>query len=92
MLHSPRSAIFRVACIGLAACFLAASATAQEYGKPTPNSKRVARIVSQLMDQHLSNRKLNDDISERALDMYLKNLDPQKVYFLKSDIEEFKSQ
>lgn len=92
MLHSPRSAIFRVACIGLATCFLAASATAQEYGKPTPNSKRVARIVSQLMDQHLSNRKLNDDISERALDMYLKNLDPQKVYFLKSDIEEFKSQ
>ena len=77
MLHSPRSAIFRVACIGLATCFLAASATAsataQEYGKPTPNSKRVARIVSQLMDQHLSNRKLNDDISQRALDMYLKN-------------------
>ncbi len=92
MLHSPRSAIFRVACIGLATCFLATSATAQEYGKPTPNSKRVARIVSQLMDQHLSNRKLNDDISERALDMYLKNLDPQKVYFLKSDIDEFKSQ
>jgi len=43
-----------------------------------------------LMDQHLSNRKLNDAISERALDMYLKNLDPQKVYFLKSDVDEFK--
>ncbi len=91
MLQTTRSAILRVACIGLATCILASSATAQEeFGKPTANSKRVARIVSQLMDQHLSNRKLNDAISERALDMYLKNLDPQKVYFLKSDVDEFK--
>ena len=90
MLQSTRSAILRVACIGLATCILASSATAQEFGKPTNDSKRVARIVSQLMDQHLSNRKLNDAISERALDMYLKNLDPQKVYFLKSDVDEFK--
>jgi len=90
MLQSTRSAILRVACIGLATCIFASSATAQEFGKPTNDSKRVARIVSQLMDQHLSNRKLNDAISERALDMYLKNLDPQKVYFLKSDVDEFK--
>jgi len=90
MLHSTRSAILRVACIGLATCILASSAAAQEFGKPSGDSKRVARIVSQLMDQHLSNRKLNDAISERALDMYLKNLDPQKVYFLKSDVDEFK--
>ena len=91
MLHSPRAGLMRIFCLSLATCFLASTAIAQEYGKPSRDSKRVARIVAQLMDQHLSNRKLNDDISERALEMYLKNLDPQKVYFLKSDIDEFKN-
>jgi carboxyl-terminal processing protease len=90
-MHIPRAATFRLVCIGLATCFLASFAMAQEYGEPSRNSKRVARIVSQLMDQHLSNRKLNDDISRRALDMYLKNLDPQKVYFTKSDVDEFQA-
>lgn len=92
MLHSSRAALFRLLCLGLAICLTVPLVSAQEqkYGEPSGDSRRVARIVSQLMDQHLSNRKLNDDISERALEMYLKNLDPQKVYFMKSDVEEFK--
>ncbi len=91
MLQSSRAAMFRVICLAVASCWLTCSVMAQEYGEPSRNSKRVARIVSQLMDQHLSNRKLNDDISERALEMFLKNLDPQKVYFLKSDVDEFQA-
>jgi len=92
MLHSSLAAINRSLCFGLVCCLLVplASVNAQEYGVPSRDSKRVARIVAQLMDQHLSNRKLNDDISERALAMFLKNLDPQKVYFVKSDVDQFK--
>ena len=91
MLHSSRTTIFRILCFGLAICLIGPSVDAQEFGKPSSDSRQVARIVSQLMDQHLSKRQLGDDISERALDMFLKNLDPQKVYFLKSDVDEFKT-
>ena len=61
----------------------------EEFGKPDATSKRVSKIVANLMQQHLSNRKLNNEISERALNMFLKNLDPMKMYFMKSDIDEF---
>ncbi len=50
----------------------------------------VSKIVSRLMQSdHLSSRKLDDTISNRAFDMFVKNLDPMKAYFLQSDIEEF---
>ncbi|MFT5303652.1 MAG: carboxyl-terminal processing protease [Mariniblastus sp.] len=53
-------------------------------------SKTVSKAVAVLMQRdHLSSRKLDDTISNRAFDMFIKNLDPMKTYFLQSDIEEF---
>ena len=50
----------------------------------------VSQLVAQLMEQqHLSSRQLDDSISQRAFDMFIKNLDPLKAYFLQSDIDEF---
>lgn len=44
--------------------------------------------VSRLMDQqHLSKHSLDDEISARAFDQFLRSLDPLKQYFLKSDID-----
>ena len=92
-MHTPRASLVRTLCVGLVTVCLTLPTIAQqeEFGVPSRESSRVAKIVVTLMDQHLSNRKLNDEISVRALDMYLKNLDPMKVYFLKTDIDEFKS-
>ncbi len=75
-----------VLAVGVSVCSL----VADEFGKPDAQAQRVSNIVSRLLDQHLSNRKLNDAISRRALNVYLKTLDPMKMYFMKSDIEEFK--
>ena len=62
----------------------------EEFGKPREADRQVARIVANLMQRdHLSSRPLDDGISERAFDQYIKTLDSMKLYFLESDIEEF---
>jgi carboxyl-terminal processing protease len=66
------------------------SLQADELGKTTRVERQLSKILARFMqDQHLSARAVDDSISERAFDMYIKNLDRMKVYFLKSDIDEF---
>ena len=81
--------------ISFCACWLVFGASiacgqSDELGKPTRNEVLVSKMVAKLMqDDHLSSRALDDTISERAFDMFIKNLDPLKAYFLSSDIDEF---
>lgn len=64
--------------------------SADELAAPTRTDRRVSLLVAQLMEtNHLSNQPLDDSRSIRAFDNYVDNLDALKVYFLKSDIEEF---
>lgn len=61
-----------------------------ELAEPTQRDKRVARIVAALMPtNHISAQPLDDTISKRALDLFIDSLDPLKLYFLQSDIDEF---
>ena len=70
--------------------FPPAATRADDLGRPTVVNKMVARLVTKLMqDDHLSNRPLDDQISQRAFDLFVKSLDPMKVYFAQSDIDEF---
>ncbi|MFK7768263.1 MAG: carboxy terminal-processing peptidase [Mariniblastus sp.] len=63
---------------------------ADDLLKPAKTDMLVSKLVASLMQrQHLSSRDLDDTISNRAFDMFIKNLDPTKSYFLKSDIDEF---
>ncbi len=97
MIHHSRPTNFRrLIVLASAAAILAASlasiprtASSDEFGKPDRQARRISQIVATLMQQHLSNRKLNDEISHRALKTYFNNLDSMKMYFLKSDIDEF---
>lgn len=64
--------------------------SADELAPPSRNDRRVGLLVAQLMEaRHLSRQKLNDARSIRAFDNYIENLDALKLYFLKSDIDEF---
>lgn len=47
-------------------------------------------ILETLTDYHYSPQKLNDAFSRRAFDLYLKSLDYNKRFFLKSDIDDLK--
>ena len=64
----------------------------ETFGQPSRSEKTVSRVIAKLMQRdHLSRKPLDDKISQRAFDMYIKMLDPMKVYFLQSDVDEFSS-
>ena len=61
-----------------------------ELAKPSERDRRVARMIAALMPRnHISSQALNDTISQRALELFIKSLDPMKLYFYQSDIDEF---
>jgi carboxyl-terminal processing protease len=60
---------------------------------PTRSDRNIAIMVSALMDRkHLSEMQVDNEISHRALDMFLKNLDRMKLFLLQSDVDEFMSE
>ena len=79
-----------IALVATAVTFTQIAVQAEDFGKPSRTDRQVSRLVSRLMQQdHLSTRPLNDEISSRAFDLYIKSLDPMKVYFTQSDITSF---
>src|SRR5258708_85107 len=60
--------------------------------EPTPgkNDGQVAQIVCEFLHQgHLTKPDIGVEISRRLFHKFLKDLDPGKLYFLQSDIDEF---
>lgn len=65
----------------------------QVPAEPVPGreDRMVARLVCAFVQQgHLARPEINDELSKRLFKGYLKDLDPQKLYFLESDVEEFR--
>ncbi len=57
---------------------------------PTDEHRNATAGILQLMTRyHYSRVDVNDELSEQIFDRYLDSLDPQKSFFLASDIEEF---
>jgi len=57
---------------------------------PGSNDGRIAYITARLLEEyHYSQQPLDRSMSEKFFDGYLDSLDPQRLYFLKSDIAEF---
>ena len=67
-----------------------ASAIYQEGDlQPTSTQKKVERLVYGILSNyHYRKIPVNDSLSSKIYDAYLKELDPNKVYFLASDIKE----
>lgn len=62
------------------------------HNKLLPSSKqqRVTRQVAMLLDQrHYLKKRLDAKTSAEILTMYLDGLDPERIYFLKSDVDGF---
>jgi len=85
--------VLAIALIGLVLSLFAfqASPTSAAAGATSDHDRTIiATAVSYLMKhRHLSGHELDDEISRRCLDTYLKDLDPRKLYFYQSDIDEF---
>jgi len=62
------------------------------YTRLEPESEHagiVKSIVYKLKYHHYEKIKLDDDLSQIIFDTYLSDLDPSRLYFLKSDIDSF---
>ena len=57
---------------------------------PTAGHRQITLSVVQLLRRdHLLQHPLDDEISQRCVGTFLKTLDPWKVYFKQSDVDEF---
>jgi carboxyl-terminal processing protease len=55
-----------------------------------PQSANIAKLVCEMIEaNHISHKPIDDSTSSKLVDEYIKQLDPQKLYFLQSDIERF---
>jgi carboxyl-terminal processing protease len=77
-----------IAILALIAVVVGAQAPA-----PTPVDQLTARIVVHLLEQgHMAKPKIDDETSKKWAQNFLKDLDPQKTYFEKADVDEFMAQ
>jgi len=58
--------------------------------EPTAEDHNITLAVAKLLEkEHLSRHRLDKQMSERCFKAFLKRLDPLRVYFYQSDIDEF---
>lgn len=80
-----------VAVVGLGLLYPAATpGFAQQLGSQ-PDHGQIATAVARILEQgHYSRRKLDAELSKEFFENYLRMLDYNRLYFLQSDIEEFR--
>ncbi|MDR3232395.1 MAG: carboxy terminal-processing peptidase [Planctomycetaceae bacterium] len=58
---------------------------------PAQRDKAIALSFVHILEQmHISQRPLDETVSKEAFRIFIKSLDPSKMYFYQSDIDEFK--
>ena len=68
----------------------AAAVAAPTVLEPAPQHVRAAAMTAELLSRfHYKPVPLDDAMSQKMFDRYLKTLDSEKVYFLQSDIDQF---
>lgn len=64
---------------------------AQQLAGPAEDDGTTAKHVANMISRyHINRGTVNDAISPKLMDRYLEMLDPQKLYFLQSDIDQFR--
>src|SRR5262245_10142288 len=83
-----RPSLIRVAvagAIGLVTAIGSTSVSARPT-QPSAADRQITLAVSMLMERkHLTQHALDDTISDRCLETYIKELDPLKLFFYQSD-------
>src|SRR5947209_1199308 len=70
---------------------LLARSPAPAEPKLAKQDQLVARVVCEFLRQlHLNHPEIGDEASRRLFKRFLKDLDPNKQYFLQADVDEFK--
>lgn len=65
---------------------------AQQLTRPSEEAAHTARVICTMVNKyHINHGEVDDTISPKLFDRFVDLLDPQKLYFVASDIEEFKA-
>jgi len=63
----------------------------QAMPEPTESQERTGQMIAELLTRHhYREHKLDDQLSEYVFDAYFDALDPERYYFLQSDVDQFK--
>ena len=81
---------FSIALVLLFISFASCSFTSKKFDNPDKDKLLIEIVQHILMNRHFSPVEINDEFSKQMHKSYLEHLDPQKRYFLQSDINEFK--
>ncbi|QDU11609.1 carboxy terminal-processing peptidase [Gimesia aquarii] len=73
----------------LGTAIFAQQATTPDSSNDSVTAKRVCAMVSRF---HISGKPINDETSAKLMKRFIKQLDPQKLYFYQSDIDRFKAE
>lgn len=60
-----------------------------EAKPPDLNEEKTLKKVKEMLSLHATQKELNPEIMERIIKNYLEELDPNKTYFIESDIKEW---
>ncbi len=86
--HGPSKSV-GVLTVGIA-FLVGTTICAQQFAGAQSSEASTVKLVQQMISQyHVSQKHLDDRISAMLLQRFIKELDPQKLYFLKSDIDGF---
>jgi carboxyl-terminal processing protease len=86
---------WRVAVLGPVAIAAGLTSLAAQAAPTQPSAadRQIVGIVSMLMEnKHLSRRAVDDEISQRTLKSFVKELDPLKLFFYQQDVDQFMAQ
>lgn len=83
--------LFALFLVALSAVWMLTDVTASSRPVMQDSSRMALLLANNLPLMHLNKIEWNDELAARALDNFLESLDFEKVFFLASDIEEFKA-
>ena len=87
----PRTAIRPLTLVGVLA--LVAVVVGAQAPATRDADQLTARIVVQLLENgHMAKPKIDDETAKKWCKTFIKDLDPQKNYFVKADVDEFNAQ
>ncbi|NQV24106.1 MAG: carboxy terminal-processing peptidase [Rhodopirellula sp.] len=76
--------------VTVAVLLVATTIFAQQLGRPTAEDATTARLVCSMISRyHINHGEIDDSVAPRLMNRFIEMLDPQKVYFLRADIDEF---
>lgn len=81
--------------LALAALLVAGTGVvvAQKPARVTEEDGRTAQMVATMVSaRHINHPPIDDALSAKLMDRFIETWDPQKLYFLKADIDEFQKQ